>query len=115
NIRQITDLHKTVRLSENNLAQMPADLLFVNLESCNEGNVFDRVVSELRMHEPRCEAILGRRILPIILNALYQGARTVANASKGNLDLSHTLLGQLATQLFSIINLGMQPLARTEL
>src|SRR2546427_2013112 len=104
----IADLHDTVRLRENRLAKVPADLFLVDLEGGNEGNVLDRVVAELGMHESCGKAILGRRILPIILNALYQGARTVANASKGNLDLSHTFLGQLATRLFSIINLGMQ-------
>src|SRR5438445_9741064 len=98
-IRHITDLHHTVRLSENSLAQSPADLLSVNLESCNEGNVFDSIVAELRMHEPRCEAILGGRIHAIILNALYQCTRTVADSSQCDFDLAHTFLGRLATWL----------------
>src|SRR5437879_6387921 len=110
----IADLHNTVRLGKNRLTQISTDLLLVDLEGSDEGNVFDRVVAELGMHEPCGKAVLGRRILPIILNALYQGARTVANSSKGNLDLSHTFLGQLATRLFSIINLGMQPRYGTE-
>src|SRR5437899_4021832 len=98
-IRHITDLHNTVRLSEHGLTQIPTDLLSVNLEGCNEGNVFDRVVAELGMHESCRKAILAGRILPIILNALYQCTRTVADSSQCDFDLAHSFLGRLATWL----------------
>src|SRR5436309_2545775 len=73
-VRHITDPRRGVGLGEDRLAEIPSNLLLVDLECGYEVDVLDLVGSEARMHQPDGETILLRRTLPVVLDALYQGA-----------------------------------------
>ena len=88
-VRHITDLRRGVGLGEDCFAEIPSNLLLVDLERGYEVDVFYLVGSEARMHQPGDEAIFFWRILPIVLDALNQGACTVSNPGECDLDRYH--------------------------
>src|SRR5439155_3882893 len=88
-VRHITDLWRGVGLGEDCFAEIPSNLLLVDFERGYEVDVFDLVGSEAWVHQPGDEAVFFRRILPVVLDALYQRACTVSNPGECDLDRSH--------------------------
>src|SRR5207253_10630830 len=88
-VRNIADLRGGVRFREDGFAQVSSNLLLVDLESSDEGNVLHLVRSETGMHETGCETVLGRWVRPVVLYALYEGAGAVSHPGECDLDLSH--------------------------
>src|SRR6266516_3216984 len=53
-VGDVADLRRAVRFCEDGFAEVPSNLLLVNFEGGDEGNVLVLVGSETRMHEPGC-------------------------------------------------------------
>ena len=70
---------------EDRLAEVEADLGRVDVERGDELDVADVVAAELDVHEPG--HVLGRVGVAVVLDALQQAARAVADAGDGDTDL----------------------------
>jgi hypothetical protein len=82
--RHVGDLDGVVLARGDGLRQVEADLLGIDVEGCDEGQVGDVVVAELDVHQA---GHASRRVgVPVVLDALDQRRRAVADADDGDAD-----------------------------
>ena len=80
------ELEGVVRLDEDRLRQVLADLVLVDVEGGHELDVADVVAAEVDVHEAGDEvAVLG---IGVVEAALHEAARAVADAHDGDADLA---------------------------
>src|SRR5438477_1648305 len=77
-IWHFAELVRIVRLGENGLREVLADLVFVNVEGGAELDVAYVVSTEARVHQPRYEFVV--RCFAVVLYTLHQGRGAVSHA-----------------------------------
>ena len=96
-VRHVHELVGVVLAREDRLGQVLADLLLVDVERRHELHVADVVVAQLDVHQPRDE-VAGLGVL-VVVAALDEAARAVADAHDGDADLLAARLGLVVAVL----------------
>ena len=80
----VGELDRVVLLGEDRLAEVEPDLVGVDVERGDELDVADVVAAELDVHE--AGHVVGRVGVAVVLDALDEAARAVADAGDGDAD-----------------------------
>ena len=84
-LRHVGELDRVVLARPDRLGEVLADLLGVDVESRRELDVADVVAAEVDVHEAR-DVLVGVGVL-VVLDALHEGVRAVADADDRHADL----------------------------
>jgi hypothetical protein len=79
------ELHRVVLAGPDRLAEVLADLVGVDVEGRGELDVPDVVAAQVDVHEAG-DVLVGVGVL-VVVHALHEGARAVADADDGDADL----------------------------
>ena len=83
--------------------QRAADLAAIDVEGGHHLDVLGPVAAELEVQEPPC-LVARPRQAPVVLDALEQRARAVADARDGDLDAAHAVPSVHSKHCTSIIS-----------
>ena len=101
----VAELERVVLAGEDRLGEVLADLVGVDVEGGRELDVADVVAAEVDVHEPG-DGLGGIGVL-VVVDALHERGRAVADADDGDADLVLLMTGRAVAVGGPVVTVGL--------